>query len=483
VINNNKRVLINNLRFQKQVLGWELSAAKPAHLPQSSEFCKSLHVNLSLIKTTSGKTMNETYNPFAMAQQQFDHAANLLNLDQSVKDLLRYPMREYHFSIPVRMDDGTVKIFRGSRVLHNDARGPGKGGIRFHPQETIDTIRALAMWMTWKSAVVDIPLGGSKGGVICDPHDLSLQEQERLCRGWVRQIAKNVGPMLDVPAPDVMTNSQHMLWMLDEYEAIYGGKYPGFITGKPVRMGGSLGRAEATGYGVIITVREAMKELDIEINNTVASFQGFGNVSRFAFELYQQMGGVVISVATWHQGDQTAYTYKKPDGIQLDELLSITNQFGEIDKEKALELGYEVLHGEAWIEQEADLLVPAAIENQITGFNVGKISNRVKIIAEGANGPTTPEADHLLRETEILAIPDFLANAGGVTCSYFEQVQSNANYYWRKDDVLGQLDTKMTAAYIDVSDFAKRHQLCLRDAAYMIAIDRVAQACHLRGWV
>ena len=199
--------------------------------------------------------MNEAFNPFVMAQQQFNHAANLLGLGQSVQDLLRNPIREVHFSIPVRMDDGNVRIFRGFRVQHNDARGPGKGGVRFHPQETIDTIRALAMWMTWKCAVVDIPLGGSKGGVICDPHDLTMNEQERLCRGWVRQIAKNVGPFLDVPAPDVMTNAQHMLWMLDEYETMHGGRYPGFITGKPVRMGGSLGRVEATGFGVIVTVR------------------------------------------------------------------------------------------------------------------------------------------------------------------------------------------------------------------------------------
>jgi glutamate dehydrogenase len=427
--------------------------------------------------------MKEAFNPFVMAQQQFDHAANLLGLEQPVIELLRYPMREYHFSIPVRMDDGSIKVFRGFRVQHNDARGPGKGGIRFHPQETIDTVRALAMWMTWKCAVVDIPLGGSKGGVICDPHDLSLQEQENLCRGWVRQIAKNVGPLLDVPAPDVMTNSQHMLWMLDEYEAINGARYPGFITGKPVRMGGSLGREEATGYGVIITVREAMKELDINIQNTIASFQGFGNVSQHAFQLYQQMGGVVTCVATWHQGDQTAYTYKKREGINLDELRSITNQFGEIDEGKAKDLGYQILPGEAWIEQEVDLLVPAAIENQITGQNAGKISRRVKIIAEGANGPTTPEADAIIKDRGILTIPDFLANAGGVTCSYYEQVQSNANYYWRKDDVLGQLDNKMTSAYIDVSDFAKKNKLFMRDAAYLIAVDRVAQACRLRGWV
>ncbi len=427
--------------------------------------------------------MKVAFNPYVMAQQQFDHAANLLGLEQSVRDLLRYPMREFHFSIPVRMDDGAIRIFRGFRVQHNDARGPSKGGVRFHPQETIDTVRALAMWMTWKCAVVDIPLGGSKGGVICDPHDLTMNEQERLCRGWVRQIAKNLGPLVDVPAPDVMTNAQHMLWMLDEYEAIQGARYPGFITGKPVRMGGSLGRIEATGFGVIITVREAMKELDIDIHNTCASFQGFGNVSQHAIQLYQQLGGTVTCVSSWHHLDKTAYAYRKSGGIEFDELHSITNQFGDIDKEKALDLGYEVLPGDEWLSQEVDLLVPAAIENQITGKNAGIIHSRVKMIAEGANGPTTPDADPILRERNISVVPDFLANAGGVTCSYFEQVQSNANYYWRKDDVLGQLDTKMTSAYIDVSEFARRNKLYMRDAAYMIAVDRVAQACGARGWV
>jgi len=278
---------------------------------------------------------NKAYNAFKKAQKQFDHAAELLELDQATRDYLRYPMREYQFSIPVRMDDGSVKVFRGFRVLHNDARGPGKGGIRFHPQETADTVRALSMWMTWKCAVVDIPLGGAKGGIICDPHDLSLLEQERLCRGWVRQLAKNIGPLSDSPAPDIMTNAQHMLWMLDEYEAIHGAKYPGFITGKPVDMGGSLGRAEATGYGVMITVREAMKELEINIQDTTASFQGFGNVSQYAIELYQQMGGTPICVSCWNQEDRTAYSFRKKDGFNLKELLSVTDHFGEIDKVNA----------------------------------------------------------------------------------------------------------------------------------------------------
>ena len=426
---------------------------------------------------------NKAYNPFEAAQEKFDHAADLLELDQPTKDLLRNPIREFHFSIPVRMDDGKTKIFRGFRVQHNDARGPAKGGIRFHPQETIDTVRALAMWMTWKTAVLDLPLGGGKGGVICDPHTLSLHEQEQICRGWVRQIFKNLGPYVDVPAPDVMTGSQQMLWMLDEYETLTGSKNPGFITGKPVSLGGSLGRKESTGYGVIIMVREALKELNIEPKNTTASFQGFGNVSKYAFQLYQQMGGKVTSVACWNQEDNESYTFRKKDGINYEELVSITDRFGGIDNKKAKDLGYEILPGENWIEQEVDILIPAALENQITQENVSKINKSVKIIAEGANGPTTNEADEILNEKKIFVIPDFLANAGGVTCSYFEQVQNNMNYYWEKDEVLAKLDVKMTAAYIAVSDFARIHKLKTRDAAYVIAVDRVAQACHDRGWV
>ena len=423
------------------------------------------------------------YNPFEVAQKQFDQAADILGLEQASRDLLRDPLREYHFSIPVRMDDGSARIFKGFRILHNDARGPGKGGIRFHPQETVDTIRALAMWMTWKCAVVDIPLGGSKGGVICDPHNLSLLEQERLCRGWVRQIVKNVGPLVDVPAPDVMTTSQHMLWMLDEYEAIVGAKTPGFITGKPVGSGGSLGRKEATGYGLMVTVREALKELNINAGISLASFQGFGNVSRYAIHLYQQMGGSAICVSCWNQAEQKAYAFRKRDGIDLDQLLSITNPFGEIDKAKALDLGYECLPGEAWIEQDVDILVPAALENQITLENVNKISKRVKIIAEGANGPTNPEADATINDRGILVVPDILANAGGVTCSYFEQVQSNMNYYWTKDEVLGKLDVQMTSAFISASEFAKKNLLQMRNAASVIAAERVSRACRERGWV
>ena len=426
---------------------------------------------------------NTIYNPFETARNQFDHAADLLELDQATRDFLRFPMREYHFTIPVQMDDGRVKVFKGYRVQHNDARGPAKGGIRFHPLGTIDTVRALSMWMTWKTSVADIPLGGSNGGVICDPHHLSHNEQEKLCRGWVRQIVKNVGPFSDVPAPDIMTNAQHMLWMLDEYEVILGKRYPGFITGKPIGMGGSQGRREATGYGVIITVREALKELGIKPENTKASIQGFGHVARNAIELYNRIGGEVVCVSSWNENDHCSYSFQKMDGVNLDELKSISDSFGGIDRIKAQDLGYVVLPGEAWLEQEVDILIPAAMENQITMENVKSINKRVKIMAEGANGPTTTEADSFLKQSGLFIIPDFLANAGGVICSYFEQVQSNMNYFWEKDEVLGKLDAKMTSAYIAVSDFAKAHKLSMREAAYVISVNRVAQACHDRGWV
>jgi glutamate dehydrogenase (NAD(P)+) len=381
------------------------------------------------------------------------------------------------------MDDGEVRVFRGFRVQHNDSRGPSKGGIRFHPQETIDTVRALATWMTWKCAVVDIPLGGGKGGVVCDPHNLSNHEQEQICRGWIRQMAKNVGPLQDVPAPDVMTSAQHMLWMLDEYEIIHGARYPGFITGKPVNMGGSLGRTEATGFGLIYTLREALKTLQLKPEQTTASVQGFGNVAQYAIKLYHKLGGKTVCVSCWDQEDQTSYSYHKKEGINLDQLLEITDRFGGINKQKAQDLGYELLSGDEWIEQAADILMPCALENQITGDNINKINKQVKLVAEGANGPTTPDADKFFAQKKIFVIPDFLANAGGVTCSYFEQVQSNMNYYWERDEVLNRVDIKMTSAFHAVSELAVKRKLFMRDAAYVIAISRVAQACRDRGWI
>jgi glutamate dehydrogenase (NAD(P)+) len=399
-----------------------------------------------------------------------------------MRELLRSPLREYHFLVPVRMDDGSVKVFKGFRVQHNDARGPAKGGVRFHPQETVDTVRALATWMTWKCAVVDIPLGGGKGGVICDPHNLSAAEQERLCRGWIRQVAKNIGPLMDVPAPDVMTNPQHMVWMLDEFEKVVGGHYPGVITGKPVEVGGSLGRTEATGYGVVYTVREALKRMDLPVAGMKASIQGFGNVAQYAAQLLIDLGATVVAVSCWDNHDNASYTFRKADGIDLEFLLDITDRFGTIDKDKAKAAGYDVLDADAWLEQDVEILIPAALENQLTGDNVGKIKRSVKIVAEGANGPTTPEADAVLKQRGIFVIPDFLANAGGVTCSYFEQVQCNTNFFWPKEEVLERLDQKMTNAFHAVADLAQETGEYMRDAAYMIAIQRVATAAHLRGW-
>ncbi|MCI4398734.1 MAG: Glu/Leu/Phe/Val dehydrogenase [Acidobacteria bacterium] len=425
----------------------------------------------------------KNFNPFEMAQAQFDSVAEKLGLDEGTRELLRNPMREYHFTIPVRMDDGKVKVFRGFRVQHNDARGPAKGGIRFHPQETVDTVRALATWMTWKCAVVDIPLGGGKGGVICDPHNLSDREQEGICRGWVRQVARNVGPLQDVPAPDVMTNGQHMVWMMDELEKIRGEHLPGFITGKPVGLGGSLGRTEATGYGVVYHIREAMKELGIKIKGATASIQGSGNVAQYTLDLFTQLGGKVVAIACWDQKDKKAYTYKSKNGIGFDQLMAAVDKFGTIDQAKAKSYGWEKLPGDAWIEQEVTVLVPAAQENMINGENVGRIKDSVKIIAEGANGPTTPEADVVIKKKGIFLIPDFLCNAGGVTCSYFEQVQCNMNYFWTREEVLQKLDDKLTSAFKAVSDLARKKKVFTRDAAYMIAIGRVAEACKKRGWV
>lgn len=423
------------------------------------------------------------YNAYTTAQRQFDEVASIIDLEQPVRELLRQPSREYHFTIPVKMDDGTTQVFNGYRMQHNDARGPAKGGIRFHPHETVDTIRALSMWMTWKCAVVDIPLGGGKGGVICDPHNLSLAEQERLCRGYVRQLAKVIGPTLDVPAPDVMTNGQHMLWMLDEYETIHGGRFPGTITGKPVGMGGSLGRTEATGYGVVYSLREALNVLGLDIAKTSASLQGFGNVAEYAARLYTQLGGKIIAISCWDNQAKKAVTFRKAAGLDINAMVGIKDAYGTIDKEKAQGMGCELLDGDAWLAQDVDILLPCALENQLTPATFAKISGQVKVICEGANGPTTPDCDELIKAKNIYLVPDFLCNAGGVTCSYFEQVQCNTNYFWSKEEVLEKLDFKMTTAFRAVHNLAQEKGLYMRTAAYVIAINRVAQAVKLRGWV
>ncbi|MHB8112922.1 MAG: Glu/Leu/Phe/Val family dehydrogenase [Bellilinea sp.] len=428
--------------------------------------------------------MSEPTNEFEMAQRQFDQVAELLKLDPQVRDILRWPLREFSFRIPVRMDDGTIRIFQGFRVQHNDVRGPNKGGIRMHPAETLDMVRALATWMTWKCAVVDIPLGGGKGGVIVDPATLSTGEKERLVRGWVQQMWKNIGPRQDVPAPDVGTNPQMMGWMMDEYSKLVGQYTPGVITGKPLGGGGSQGRTEATGYGVIYTVREAMKYLKLDSTQCTAAIQGFGNVAQYAaIGFIEQLGGKVVCVSYWDREDRASYTVTKNDGIDPHFLMKITDQYGSIDKTKAKAAGYLIEDGNAWISKDVDVMIPAALGGQVNGESVHKISQKVKIIAEGANGPTTPDADVVIKERGIFLVPDFLCNAGGVTVSYFEGVQNDMNFYWTKDEVLTKLDTKMTEAFNAVLDMSIKEKVYMRDAAYMVSIARVVKAMQLRGWI
>lgn len=428
--------------------------------------------------------MAELINAFKMAQSQFDNVAEELNLDPQVSEMLRWPTREFKFMIPVRMDDGTIRVFFGYRVQHSDARGPSKGGIRFHPSETLDTVRALAMWMTWKTAVADIPLGGGKGGVAVDSASLSVMEQEKLCRGWIDQIHRNIGPRQDVPAPDVGTNPRMMGWMMDEYSKLTGEFTPGVITGKPVGGGGSLGRTEATGYGVIYNVREAMKHLKLDPSQSVAAIQGFGNVSQYAAIGFTEiLGGKVVCVSYWDREDRVPYTVSRTEGVDPRFLQSITDVYGTIDKDRARQAGYEIEGGDAWISKDVDILIPAALEGQINADTVHNISDRVRLVAEGANGPTTPEADAVLKGNGIFIIPDFLCNSGGVTVSYFESVQNDMNYYWTREEVLDRLDTKITLAFNSVLEMAESEKVYMRDAAYMVAIGRVVKAMELRGWL
>ena len=434
--------------------------------------------------TTKATTKAMTTNAFEMAQRQFDNVAGMLHLDQQICDVLRWPLREFHFRLPVRMDDGSLRVFQGFRVQHNDARGPNKGGIRFHPNETIDTVRALAMWMTWKCAVADIPLGGGKGGVIVDPATLTISEKERLCRAWVGVVVHNIGPRQDVPAPDVGTTPQMMGWMMDEYSKLVGQYTPGVITGKPLGGGGSLGRTEATGYGVIYTVREALKHLKMDSSQCVAAIQGFGNVAQYAaIGMIELLKGKVACVSCWDREDKVSYTFSHKDGIDPHFLMSITDQYGSIDKAKAKAAGYAIEDGNAWIKKEADILIPAALEGQINNETVQYVHPRVRLVAEGANGPTTPEGDDVFKKNNIFVIPDFLCNSGGVTVSYFESVQNDMNYYWTHKEVIERLDSKMTSAFNGVLDMSEKENVYMRDAAYMVAIARVVKAMELRGWI
>jgi len=428
--------------------------------------------------------MSEKLNTFTIAQQQLDQAAKIMGLDAATHELLRWPMREMQFTLPVRMDDGAVRVFRGFRVQYNSARGPTKGGIRFHPDETINTVRALAAWMTWKTAVVDLPLGGGKGGVVCNPKELSMPELERLSRAYIRKVSCMVGDDTDVPAPDVYTNPQVMAWMLDEYETIVGRHVPGMITGKPLPLGGSAGRTSATGLGVVAHIREAIKLLGLDPAACTASVQGFGNVGKYAaIDFVEKLGGKVVCIACWDHTDRTAYTYTKEDGIDPHFLQSITDPYGTIDKETALANGYQVLDGDAWLEANVDVLIPAALENVITAQTVNKIHPSVKILAEAANGPTTPEADEVLNQKGVYVIPDFLCNAGGVTVSYFEQVQNAYGFYWDEERVHRIMDKKLTAAFHAVHEASQQYAVTNRMGAYIVAVARVAEACHLRGWV
>jgi glutamate dehydrogenase/leucine dehydrogenase len=428
--------------------------------------------------------MSEQINAFQMAQTQFDNVAQELNLDPQVAEILRWPAREFKFQIPVRMDDGTIRVFFGYRVQHSDARGPSKGGIRFHPSETLDTVRALSMWMTWKTAVADIPLGGGKGGVAVDTASLSVNEQEKLVRGWIDQIWRNIGPRQDVPAPDVGTNPRMMGWMMDEYSKLVGEYTPGVITGKPVGGGGSLGRTEATGFGVIYNVREAMKHLKLDPGKSIAAIQGFGNVSQYAAIGFNELlGGKVACVSYWDRDDREAYTVSHANGVDPRFLQSITDIYGSIDKDKARASGYTIEDGDEWLCKDVDILIPAALEGQINAETVSRISSRVRLVAEGANGPTTPEADEFFKRNNVFVIPDFLCNAGGVTVSYFESVQNDMNFYWTQEEVLQRLDTKLTQAFNGVLQMAASEGVYMRDAAYMVAIGRVVKAMELRGWI
>lgn len=411
-------------------------------------------------------------NPFAIAQQQLDEAAELLELDKPTHEMLRWPMREMRFTIPVRMDDGKIKVFHGYRVQYNDARGPAKGGLRFHPQETIDTVRALAAWMTWKTAVVDIPLGGGKGGVTCNPKELSSAELERLSRGYMRRVAFFIGPETDVPAPDVYTNPQVMAWMRDEYEAIMGHQVPGIITGKPLELGGSQGRGDATARGGIYTTREAGKVLGIDLKGATAAVQGYGNAGFFGHKLGAELLGLKVIAASDSKGGVF-----NPDGLDFVALNEWKAKTGSVINFP----GTTFISNEDLLELPVTVLMPSALENVITAHNADRI--RAKIITELANGPTTPEADKILHANGVYVIPDFLCNAGGVTVSYFEQVQNAYNFYWTEEEVHERLDAKMTQAFHAVHQMAQRKGVHNRLAAYLVAVDRVAKAMKLRGWV
>ena len=414
----------------------------------------------------------DSYNSFHVAQKQVAEAAKLLNLDRATVELLSYPQREFSCTLPVKMDDGSVRIFHAYRIQYNSARGPAKGGIRFHPDETVDVIRALASWMTWKTAVVDLPLGGGKGGVICDPKKLSDRELENLARAYIRAVAEYIGPEKDIPAPDVYTNPQTMAWMMDEYETIVHRHQPGAFTDKPTQIGGTEGRRDATARGGVTTVREACKMRHVNPHGRYA-IQGFGNAGQRAALLHQEVlgGGTLVAVS-----DSRGAIYN-PNGFNPKDLVTHKLTSGTVGSFP----GAQQISREELLELDVDVLYPAALENAISGLNADKI--KAKIVCELANGPTTPEADLILFKKGVHVIPDILASAGGVTVSYFEMVQDSYSYFWDEDLVHQRLDQKLTKAYHSVQQAMVEKNVHPRLAAMVVGVARVAEACKLRGWV
>ena len=424
------------------------------------------------IKTNPKELKMESYNSFKVAQQQILEAAKLLNLDEATTNLLACPQREINFSLHVKMDNGKVKIFHAYRIQYNFARGPAKGGIRFHPDETVDTIRALASWMTWKTAVVDLPLGGGKGGVQCDPKSMSDRELENLSREYIRAIAPYIGVDKDIPAPDVYTNPQTMAWMMDEYETIMNSHQPGVMTDKPTQVGGTEGRRDATARGGVITVREACKELGVDSTGRFA-IQGFGNAGQRAALLHHEIlnGGKLVAVS-----DSRGAIYND-DGFDSKELVTHKLKTGSV---KNFPGAKEIKHEEL-LELDVNVLYPAALENAISADNASKI--KARIICELANGPTTPEADLILSKKGVHVIPDILASAGGVTVSYFEMVQDKYSFFWDEETIHKRLDEKLTKAYHRVYEAVKEKNVHPRLGAMIVGVARVAEACKLRGWV
>jgi len=416
--------------------------------------------------------MDKPSNLFGMAQAQLDGAASILNLEPGIHAILREPMREFHIYIPVKMDDGQTKVFKGFRVQHNNARGPFKGGIRFHPEETIDVVKALATWMTWKCAVVDIPLGGGKGGVICNPKEMSNGELERLSRGYIDAIWEFIGPDRDIPAPDVYTNPQIMGWMMDEYSKLRGQCTPGVITGKPLAVGGSLGRGDATARGGVYTIIEAASHLGVDLSSATVAIQGYGNAGSNAAILMREIAGSKIVAISDSKGGIHNKQGLDPHRVlqHKTETGSVINfpQAENISNAELLELG-------------VDILCPAGLETVLTETNAGNI--KAKIVAELANGPTTPEADEILYSNEVFVIPDFLCNAGGVTVSYFEWVQSLGRYYWDESEIHQRLGKIMKKAFQAVLAESLKRKINMRLAAYIVAVARVTEAMRLRGWV